>query len=60
MAAIINNEEMETEKQIEGAKLGVELSKQENDLTAKQKAEGFKIGLDVAKDLTEPDTKERV
>ena len=60
MDAIIKNEEIETEKQIEGAKLGVELSKQENDLTAKQKAEGFKIGLDVAKDLTEPDTKERV
>tara|TARA_R100001129_G_scaffold26857_3_gene18044 strand:- start:2246 stop:4633 length:2388 start_codon:yes stop_codon:yes gene_type:complete len=60
MDAIIKNEEIETEKQIEGAKLGVELSKQENDLTAKQKAEGFKIGLDVAKDLTEPDPKERV
>ena len=54
MDAMIKNEEIETDKQIEGAKLGVELSKQENDLTAKQQAEGVKIGLQVAKDLTEP------
>ena len=51
---------LKLKSKLKGAKLGVELSKQENDLTAKQKAEGFKIGLDVAKDLTEPDTKERV
>ena len=37
-------------------KLGVELSKQQNDLTEKQKTEGLKIGLQVAKDLTDPDT----
>jgi hypothetical protein len=56
MDAVLKNEEIETEKQIEGAKLGVELSKQQNDLTEKQKTEGLKIGLQVAKDLTEPDT----
>jgi len=59
MDAILKNEQIETEKQIEGAKLGVELSKQEKDLTAKQKAEGLKIGLEVAKELTEPDEKGR-
>ena len=59
MDAVLKNEEIETEKQIEGAKLGVELSKQQNDLSEKQKTEGLKIGLQVAKDLTEPDaTKE--
>ena len=59
MDAVLKNEEIETEKQIEGAKLGVELSKQQNELTEKQKTEGLKIGLQVAKDLTEPDaTKE--
>ena len=56
MDAVLKNEEIETEKQIEGAKLGVELSKQQNELTEKQKTEGLKIGLQVAKDLTEPDT----
>ena len=60
MDAVLKNEEIEAEKQIEGAKLGVELSKQEKDLTAKQKAEGVKIGLQVAKELTETDKKGRV
>ena len=60
MDAVLKNEEIEAEKQIEGAKLGVELSKQEKDLTAKQKAEGVKIGLQVAKELTETDEKGRV
>ena len=51
MDAMLKNEAIETEKQIEGAKLGVELSKQENELTERQKTEGLRIGLDVAKNI---------
>jgi hypothetical protein len=47
--AALKNEKIEADKAIAGAKLGVELAKQEKDLTEKQKLEGVKLGLDIAR-----------
>ena len=47
--AALKNEKIEADKAIAGAKLGVELAKQEKDLTEKQKLEGIKLGLDIAR-----------
>ncbi len=42
-------EKIEADKAIAGAKLGVELAKQDKELTEKQKLEGVKLGLDIAR-----------
>ena len=51
MDAMLKNEQIEANKEIAGAQMGVEIQKQENELTEKQKTEGLKIGLDVAKNI---------
>ena len=51
MDAAIANDKLDTQKQIAGAKLGVDIQKQEKQLTEQQKAEGLRIGLDVAKNI---------
>ncbi len=47
--AALKNEKIEADKAIAGAKLGVELAKQDKELTEKQKLEGVKLGLDIAR-----------
>jgi hypothetical protein len=47
--AALRNEKIEADKSIAGAKLGVELAKQEKELTEKQKLEGVKLGIEIAK-----------
>ena len=49
--AALRNEKIEADKSIAGAKLGVELAKQEKELTEKQKLEGVKLGLDIARSM---------
>ena len=51
MDAMLKNEQIEANKEIAGAQMGVEIQKQENELTERQKTEGLKIGLDVAKNI---------
>ena len=51
MDAMLKNEQIEANKEIAGAQMGVEIQKQENELTERQKTEGLKIGLDVAKGI---------
>ena len=49
MDAELRNKEIDTKANIEGAKIGSEISKHEKDLTEKQKLEGVKLGIDIAK-----------
>jgi hypothetical protein len=49
MDAELKNKEIDTKANIEGAKIGSEISKHEKDLTEKQKLEGVKLGIDIAK-----------
>ena len=51
MDAMLKNEQIEANKEIAGAQMGVDIQKQEKQLTEQQKAEGLKIGLDVAKNI---------
>ena len=47
--AKLEEEKIRSDANIEGAKLGVELAKQEKELTEKQKVEGIKLGLQISK-----------
>ena len=47
--ARLEEEKIRSDANIEGAKLGVELAKQEKELTEKQKVEGIKLGLQISK-----------
>ena len=49
--AALKNEKIEADKAIAGAKLGVELAKNEKNLTEQQKREGVKLGLEIAKNI---------
>ena len=49
--AALENERIEADKAIAGAKLGVDLAKNEKNLTEQQKKEGIKLGLEIAKNI---------
>ena len=49
--AALQNERIEADKAIAGAKLGVDLAKNEKNLTEQQKREGIKLGLEIAKNI---------
>ena len=51
MDAALASDKIDAEKEIAGAKMGVDIQKHDKQLTEQQKTEGLKIGLNVAKDI---------